>query len=179
VDHTGGGGGFSTALALLWSNAFLKVQFQEKASDAAASNTDARPSHEVYVNKRSEIWYSGREFIRSGQWKLGDSPHTKELMLDLTNALYEPVGKRIRVEAKEKMKLRIQRSPDDGDSALLVLHLCRQRLGMSSVEKAAKVEKRGVDMVQQMMDQGFENLFRKGSRRPTSADLQHSGPSWA
>lgn len=179
VDHTGGGGGFSTALSLLWSNAFLKVQFQEKASVTAASNTDARPSHDVYVNMRSEIWYSGREFIRSGQWKLGDSPHTKSLMLDLTSALYEPVGKRIRVEAKEKMKLRIQRSPDDGDSALLVLHLCRQRLGMSSVEKAAKVEKRGVDMVQQMMDQGFENLFRKGSKRPVSADLQHSGPSWA
>jgi hypothetical protein len=176
VDHTGGGGGFSTALSLMWSNAFLKVQFQEKASEAPVSNTDSRPSHEEYTNLRSEIWYSGCQFIRSGQWKLGTSEHTNGLILDLTSALYKRVGKRIQVQPKEEMKEKIKRSPDDGDSALLVLHLCRQRLGMTSVEKAAKVERRQ-DV--NLMDAGFDDLFRKGGRRIQSADLQHSGPSWA
>lgn len=173
VDHTGGGGGFSTALSIFWSNDFLKVQFQSKASTSPVSMTDKRPGHEVYTNCRSEIWYSGKEFLRTGQWKLGEGKHTKIIINELTASRYDTVANRLKVESKEEMKKRIGRSPDDADSALLGLHLCRVRLGMVSVEKAAKEPRKA-------QFNPLSSLFPEigGRRRQMTMDLTHNGPTW-
>jgi hypothetical protein len=124
----------------MWSGDFLEVGFGGKASDMSASGTDPRPAHEVYVNKVSEIWFIGREYIQSNQIR-GISP---ALAKELCARAYSTKAQgKVQVEPKELVKKRIGRSCDLGDAALLCLELARRRLGMSSKAKAKKVEADG------------------------------------
>jgi hypothetical protein len=99
----------------------------------AASGTDPRPANEVYINSVSEIWFSGAEYLRSGQLR-GIKP---ALARELTARTYETKARgKVQVEPKVKMKLRTNQSPDLADAALLNLYLCRKRLGMASKARA-------------------------------------------
>jgi hypothetical protein len=124
----------------MWSGEFLEVGFGGGASDMPASGTDPRPASEVYVNKVSEIWFVGREYIQSNQIRGIPSTLAKELC---ARTYSTKARGRVQVEPKEQMKKRIGRSPDLGDAALLCLELARRRLGMSSKAKAKKVEADG------------------------------------
>ena len=98
---------------------------------------DATPSSEVYVSKVSEMWFVGREYIRSGQIK-GINP---SLAIELCARSYTTKERgKVVVESKVDVKKRIGRSVDLGDSAMLCLELCRRRLGMSSKVRAAKLD---------------------------------------
>jgi hypothetical protein len=104
----------------------------------AASGTDPRPANEVYVNKVSEIWFVGREYLQSNQIR-GISP---SLAKELCARTYSTKARgRVQVEPKEQAKKRIGRSHDLGDSALLCLELARRRLGMSSKARAPKPDR--------------------------------------
>jgi len=140
IDGTGAGKPFCDMVRSMWSGDFLEVGFGGKASDMSASGTDPRPAHEVYVNKVSEIWFIGREYIQSNQIR-GISP---ALAKELCARAYSTKAQgKVQVEPKELVKKRIGRSCDLGDAALLCLELARRRLGMSSKAKAKKVEADG------------------------------------
>lgn len=82
----------------------------------------------------SELWYVGREFIRSGQLK-GLQP---DIVTEMVARTYEETGGVVRVESKDDMKLRTKKSPDIADSLFLTLHIARMRHGLSSTETSAK-----------------------------------------
>ena len=129
IDGTGAGKPFCDVVRSEWSGEFLEVSFGGSASDLPASGTDSTPSKERYTNRVSEIWYSGREYLQSGQIR-GIYP---ALAVELCARQYETRGRgKVCVESKKDMKDRIGKSPDRADSALLVLALCRARLGMAS-----------------------------------------------
>jgi hypothetical protein len=133
IDGTGAGKPFCDMVRMMWSGDFLEVNFGGAASDMAASGTDPRPANEVYLNSVSEIWFTGAEYLRSGQLR-GIKP---SLARELTARTYETKARgKVQVEPKAKMKLRTNQSPDESDSALLQLYLCRRRLGMASKARA-------------------------------------------
>ena len=49
-------------------------------------------------------------------------PDTREVRVDLTAPRYSVVGGVIKVEPKEDIKARINRSPDDGDAIVMAWH---------------------------------------------------------
>lgn len=129
VDSTGAGAPFCDVLRSTWSGEFLAMNFSGAASDLPASGTDSTPSKERYSNKVSEIWFVGREFLQSRQFK-GIKP---SLARELCARTYETRERgKVRVESKVDMKARIGSSPDMSDAALLALAVCRHRLGISS-----------------------------------------------
>jgi hypothetical protein len=81
----------------------------------------------------SEIWYVGKELIRSGQLK-GLDPDTVTEMCART---YDEKNGKVVVEPKDKMKKRTKKSPDRADSLFVTLHLARMRHNLKSTEKAA------------------------------------------
>jgi hypothetical protein len=87
------------------------------------------PANERYADRVSELWYVGQEFLRNYQLK-GVTP---ELAKELTARHYVTVkhssGLRIRVESKADMASRTQKSPDVADAAMILVDLCRTRLG--------------------------------------------------
>ena len=113
-----------------------------------ASGTDSRPSKEVYVNKVSEIWFVGREYMQSGQIKGISPPLARELCA--RSYVTKQKGK-IQVETKAEMKKRTGKSPDLGDSALICLFVARQRLGMSSSARAASDPENGTHGINRRM----------------------------
>jgi hypothetical protein len=114
------------------------LQFGGRASDQPVSAYDPTPSHERYVNSVSEIWYSCKEYMRTGQVKgIGD-----ELMREMCMRKLDPNGEknlalRIKVLPKSEMKQRFGISPDIADAGMGLLALARERLNLDS-SKATK-----------------------------------------
>jgi hypothetical protein len=100
------------------------------------SAADREKSSVRFASKVSEIWSVGKELIRCDQLR----NITKEMAEDLVSRKYKDTkaqdgGSRIKVESKVDMKKRIGRSPDVGDSAFILVDLCRERHGLSSIDK--------------------------------------------
>ncbi len=131
LDATGAGIAFGEIVAEVWSSLILRVQFGGAPSDGIVSDTDTRPAKDAYSNRVSELWYQGLAYVRSNQIRGID----KEVARELIARRYESIkgtGMKIRVEPKSEMKKRIGYSPDLADCWMIMLELCRQRLGFGS-----------------------------------------------
>ena len=89
-----------------------------------------------YANRVSELWSIGKELIRCDQLR----NITKEMADEMTVRKYKDNkamdgGSRIRVESKVDMKRRTGKSPDYYDSACCLVELCREKHGLSSIDK--------------------------------------------
>ncbi len=74
------------------------------------------PNDPQYFNKRAEMWYRLREWIRCG----GSLPEDTDLNTDLTVVRYDyNVKDKKKLESKEDIKKRLGASPDCGDAAAL------------------------------------------------------------
>lgn len=140
VDCTGAGSPFLSIVREEWSMDVLGVDFSGAPSDmpigvgvAETNGKDkkAKTAKEAYDRKVTELWYVGKEFLKYGQIK-GVVP---ELAREMKARKYETVkgaeGLKMKVETKAEMKERLLFSPDIADSAFVMLHLCRARLGFT------------------------------------------------
>lgn len=140
-DATGGGAPFGDVVAALWSSEVLRVNFGGKASDMKISALDKKKGSERYVNRVTEIWFSGKEFLRTGQLK-GISRDLAKEMCSRTYSTEKTTQMRVKVESKIEMRSRMGKSPDLADAAFILLDLCRQRFGLSSAERPADFGKK-------------------------------------
>ena len=133
VDATGAGAPFCDVLAGEWSNRFMRVSFGGKASDKRVSANSKLVGTELYVNRVSELWFVGKELMRTRQ-VFGVDP---ELAREITARNYDHVKGttlRMKIESKPEFKSRFGRSPDLADAAFLALDCARQRLGLVAVD---------------------------------------------
>lgn len=143
-DATAGGGKtFGDAMWSQWSNRPLRVDFGGKASDRPVSAADREKSSVRFANRVSELWGCGKEFIRCDQ--LRDIPKT--MAEEMCSRRYHDTkamdgGSKIRVESKVEMKKRINKSPDESDAGFILIELCRERHGLSSIDKAGNYQSR-------------------------------------
>lgn len=133
VDATGGGDPFCALIARDIGLGSLNVKFSGKASDKPVSRNDNRKGFERFRNLVSELWYVGKELIRTGQIR-GLLP---DVISEMVARTYKESGGIVVVEPKDDMKMRTRKSPDATDATMLALHLCRVRHGLSSNETAA------------------------------------------
>jgi len=133
IDSTGAGSPFCDVLAGEWSDQFLRVQFGGKASDRRVSMNSQLTGEELYTNRVSELWFVGKEFLRTQQMSgVGD-----DLAKEMCSRRYEMVKSgtlRVRVETKAELKQRAGQSPDVADAAFVALDLARQRHGLVAVD---------------------------------------------
>ena len=133
VDATGAGSPFCDVLAGEWSNRFMRVGFGGKASDKRVSQNSKLTGEELYVNRVSELWFVGKELMRTKQLFGVDA----DLAQEITNRNYDLVKSgtlRVRIESKPEFKSRFGRSPDLADAAFLALDCARQRLGLVAID---------------------------------------------
>jgi len=149
VDATGAGAPFCDVLAGEWSDQILRVSFGGKASDRRVSANSKMIGQELYVNRVSELWFVGKELIRTKQL-FGIK---NDLAQEITNRNYDMVKGstlRMKIESKPEYKSRFGKSPDLADAAFLCLDLARQRHGLVAVEPieegspAAKRQRRSI-----------------------------------
>lgn len=133
VDATGAGAPFCDVLAGEWSSRFMRVSFGGKASDKRVSANSKLVGHELYVNRVSELWFVGKELMRTRQVFGVNS----DLAQEITGRNYDHVKGstlRMKIESKPEYKARFGRSPDLADAAFLALDCARQRLGLVAVD---------------------------------------------
>lgn len=139
VDSTGAGSPFCDVLAGEWSNEFLRVPFGGKASDRRVSMNSQLTGEELYCNRVSELWFVGKEFLRTKQM----FGITHELAKEMSHRRYELVKGstlRVRVEPKSELKARAGASPDLADSAFICADLARQRHGLVAIDPPRSAE---------------------------------------
>lgn len=138
VDATGAGAPFCDVLAGEWSDQFLRVQFGGKPSDKRVSMNSQRTGEELYVNRVSELWFVGKEFMRTQQLR-GIGP---DLAKELTSREYELTKStnnlKVKIETKPDLKARLGKSPDLADAAMVALDCARQRHGLVAIEPPKK-----------------------------------------
>lgn len=121
-DSTGKGT-LMASFARLWSNMVNPVEFGGKASERQVSNEINQISREYYFNFVSELWYSMRYVIEAKQLR----GMTEEALSEFIGREWGYQNRRIQVEPKEKMKLKLGRSPDIADSIVTALEGARRR----------------------------------------------------
>ena len=133
VDATGAGAPFCDVLSGEWSGRIMRIGFGGKASDKRVSVNSQLVGHELYVNRVSELWFVGKELMRTRQ-VFGV---TSDLAQEITARNYDMVKSstlRMKIESKPEFKARFGRSPDLADAAFLALDCARQRLGLVAVD---------------------------------------------
>jgi hypothetical protein len=141
IDNSGGGISAVDRFTQKLSRDLLRVNFGGKASDKQVSANERIPSWKKYVNRVSELWGVGVEFMRGGQFAGFNT--CIELVGEMKARRYEIVkggdGERILVEPKKKMKARTGRSPDISDALMLAIELCRTKHHWVSEERGEQV----------------------------------------
>ena len=140
VDATGAGAPFCDVLAGEWSNRFMRVGFGGRASDKRVSASSQLIGEELYVNRVAELWFVGKELMRTRQ-VFGVNT---DLASEITSRNYDMVKSgtlRVKIESKPEFKARFGRSPDLADAAFLALDCARQRLGLVAVDPPKEGDK--------------------------------------
>jgi hypothetical protein len=104
IDNTGGGGaGWLDVLRGPLSQEAIGIQFSGKPTDPR------------FYNKRAEMYWRLREWVLGG----GSLPKVAALIPELTELTYSSKMDRLKLEDKEKLSMRLGRSPDHADALAL------------------------------------------------------------
>ena len=133
VDATGAGAPFCDVLAGEWSPNFMRVTFGGKASDKRVSMNSQLTGEELYTNRVSELWFVGKELMRTKQI-FGINSDLAQEMCARNYDMVKSGSLRVKIESKPEFKARFGRSPDLADAAVLALDCARQRLGLVAID---------------------------------------------
>jgi len=151
-DNTGGIAYGDTLVQHLGRDV-LRVNFSGKASEKPVSATDRTPASKKFVNRVSELWGVGIEFLRGGQFcNIPD-----EIKAEMKIRRYESVkggdGERLLVESKSEMRARTGKSPDCADAWMILVELCRTKHHFCSEERGFMVlPEKDIDKIYREMD---------------------------
>ena len=133
VDSTGAGNPFCDIIEAEGLLNILRVSFGGKPSEKKVSVNSKLIGTELYANRCSELWFAGKELIRTKQL-FGVS---NELAAEMTGRrfdMYKSGSLKMKVETKPDFKSRLGKSPDIADAAFLCIDVARQRLGLVASE---------------------------------------------
>lgn len=133
VDSTGAGNPFCDIIEAEGLSNILRVSFGGKPSEKKVSVNSKLIGTELYANRCSELWFAGKELIRTRQL-FGIS---NELAAEMTGRrfdMYKSGSLKMKVETKPDFKSRLGKSPDIADAAFLCIDVARQRLGLVAAE---------------------------------------------
>ena len=133
LDSTGAGAPFCDVLAGEWESSFMRVTFGGKASDKRVSMNSQLTGEELYTNRVSELWFVGKELMRTRQI-YGISSELAKEMCARNYDMVKTGSLKVKIESKLEFKSRFGRSPDLADAAFLALDCARQRLGLVAVD---------------------------------------------
>ncbi len=101
-----------------------ELRGQTHKAQVVPVNFGARSSNQKrFANLRAEVWWEiGREYSRTRRWDLSEVDD--DVIAELTEPKYEIMDSygKIKIEAKDEIRARLGRSPDDADALLLAFY---------------------------------------------------------
>lgn len=112
------------AFSRIWSVEVQSVDCGGKASESQVSSEIQKLCKDYYFNRVTELWYSVRLAVESGQFR----SMSNEAMQEFCDREWQIVGNnKIQVEPKDKMKEKTSRSPDIADGVAIGVWGARNR----------------------------------------------------
>ena len=111
----------------------MRVTFGGKASDKRVSMNSQLTGEELYTNRVSELWFVGKELMRTRQI-YGVSSDLAQEMCARNYDMVKTGSLKVKIESKIEFKARFGRSPDLADAAFLALDCARQRMGLVAID---------------------------------------------
>lgn len=145
-DATGEGSGPLSIMAEEWSQVIPGqsgskinwVEFGGSPSDMPATLEDPRTSKECYDRRVTELHWSAREYLASGQ--LGGM--NTQACVDLCCREFEEVKRKKKMDTKAEAKVKLGHSPDHGDALVGVCEIARR---MGAHPTSVSVQNRKTD----------------------------------
>lgn len=133
LDRTGNGAGVVDIIKRLYGKDLHSVHYSEAATNIKIMAEDEKTPDELYEGIDTELYFAMRklmefDYVKFGQglWKDG------RLFHQLSTRQYEPKKSKIKLEPKHLYKTRnAGKSPDEADSACLLVHLARTVMQVS------------------------------------------------
>lgn len=108
--------GLVSAFSRLWSANTVPIDCGGSASERMVSEKIQVLCKDYYFNFVTELWYSVRNIVESGQFR----GFTEDVILEFSQREWGMVGKnKIQVEPKQDMKMKTGRSPDLADTVAI------------------------------------------------------------
>jgi hypothetical protein len=139
VDSTGAGAPFCDVLDGEWNSSVTRVSFGGSASDKRVSANSKLVGNDLYYNRVSELWFVGKELMRTRQI-FGLKADLAQELVARHYDLVKGGSLRMKLEPKPDFKARFGRSPDLADAAFLALAAARQIHGLLAVEPPTEAE---------------------------------------
>lgn len=143
-----------------------RTTFGGMASELPISANESTTGREKYVNKVTELWHIGRQFVVCDQIRGVTFDLARELK-SRTYTLTKGSSVKIGAESKQDMKERLGYSPDDGDAFVVLLDVCRHRLG---------ARPQSVDGKKTIKQTDWQQAAREANRVYRRADYSHEHP---
>lgn len=152
IDCTGNALGMSDYIQHARKQAHIAVNFGGSPTDMLITGEDSKKASERYDRFVTELWYSTREWMKLGLFKIPRLSRSLEIQLE--SRLYDLIGaqRKIRVQTKEEMKKNGFGSPDFGDTACLLCHVVRTR---SDTPTPSLFEKKQYNPMKRFQRQAF------------------------
>jgi hypothetical protein len=128
LDATGPGTGLRDYLFKKFGE-IMGTKWGEKSTEKKVLHEDKETADKLYAGLVSEMWFSFSKWAEFEYVKIAPMMDTTELFSQLTNRHYtEARGTLSKVEDKAEFKQRTGgQSPDEADSIIQLVHLCRMR----------------------------------------------------
>lgn len=128
IDCTGDAG-LADIAQMEWSQKVVRINFSSSPSEEPCSHEDSRPAKEVWLNKRSEMYWRTQSGVISGQIKGVDKDTAAELttieeIIEKTDGSVRP---KKTLQNKRQYKQKFGKSPDYSDVAVELTEVARLR----------------------------------------------------
>ena len=98
------------------------MEFGGAASDLPVSSEDLRPAKEVYDRRVTELWFTAREYLQSGQLR-GIDPWTAK---EFCSREFEDERRKLKLQTKRDMKAVYGMSPDIADCTVILTEVAKR-----------------------------------------------------
>lgn len=122
LDATGLGSGTADILQREWSHSIHRVEFGTSPTERVVSDTNSKTCKEEYFNFVTELWFAFRLFVEGDQIRNLQADEA----LEFCSRQWEQRGDKIKVESKEDMKDRMNKSPDLADADVILVEVARR-----------------------------------------------------
>ena len=129
VDATGAGNPMCDIIESEGMSGILRVSFGGRPTDKRVSASSKMRGHDVYTNRCTELWFAGKELIRTKQL-FGINNELAKEMVGRRYDMIKTGSLKMRIETKPEFRSRLGKSPDLADAAFLCIDVARQRLGL-------------------------------------------------
>jgi len=148
-----------TAFSRVWTPMVNSIDCGGKPSDHLVSMEIQKPCKDYYSKFITELWFSVRLVVESGQFR----GMTESACTEFCQREWKLVaGNKIEVETKEEMKEKTGRSPDEADSIAIGVHGAKLRGFVIARSRPEKDPDRGPDWRDKIKDRA-KKLWNSGN----------------